>query len=197
MSTKRGQSHLILLLLANSPLASLPRLVQGLRTSCLIVFGQTIGNQDLLSSYPDIVLKHGVFVCSPEQVIHHCRWLLCKRLKNGVPEHQICLKIYMMASILQDSTGSTTCPNRFMKSLSNLFSYNSIFCKVLMFYLWPIEHKQWPMKAFHISRKAFTKFCWRQQNQERAWSCRLTRKTLHNSASFPISRVMRCLKCMM
>ena len=41
-----------------------------------------IGDQVLLSSYLDIVFEHEVFVCSPEQVIHHCRRLLCERLKK-------------------------------------------------------------------------------------------------------------------
>ena len=41
-----------------------------------------IGDQDLLSSCLDIVFEHGVFVYSPEQVIHHCRRLLCERLKK-------------------------------------------------------------------------------------------------------------------
>ena len=51
------------------------------------------------------------------------------------------LKICRMASILQDSTWSTTCPNRFMKSLSDSFSCNLMFCKVIMFCLWRVKHK--------------------------------------------------------
>ena len=44
--------------------------------------GRTIGDQDLLSSCPDVIFKHGVLICSSEQIVHHCRWLLCARLKE-------------------------------------------------------------------------------------------------------------------
>ena len=56
--------------------------------------------------------------------------------KNGVFGLMLHLKIYKMTSILQDSTWSTTCLNHFMKSLSVSFSYNLMFCRVLMFYFW-------------------------------------------------------------
>ena len=69
-------------MLVSPPLASLPRLVQGLRTFCFVVLGQTIGDQDMLCSWLDIVFKHGVFVCSPEQVLNCCRWLLYEILKK-------------------------------------------------------------------------------------------------------------------
>ena len=42
-----------------------------------------------------------------------------------------------------------------------------------------------------------TEFYGKRWNQERAWLCRLAEKTLHISASFPMSRVMSCLECMM
>ena len=61
--------------------------------------------------------------------------------KNGVPELMFCLKICRMASLLQDSTWSIAYPNRFMKSLSDLFSYNLIFYKVLMFCFWQAKHR--------------------------------------------------------
>ena len=78
--------------MASPPLASLPRLVRGLKTSCLVVLGRMIGDQDLLSSYLDIVFEHKVFVCLPEQVIHRCRRLLCKRLKKGYAQVDISLE---------------------------------------------------------------------------------------------------------
>ena len=80
--TEGGQSSLILLMLTNLPLTILSWLVWGLKTSCLVVLGRTIGDQDLLSSCPNIVFEHGVFVCSPKQVIHRCMRLFCKRLKK-------------------------------------------------------------------------------------------------------------------
>ena len=40
-------------------------------------------------------------------------------------------------------------------------------------------------------------FYGRQWNQGRAWLCRLVGKTLHINASFPMLKVMSCLKCMM
>ena len=55
-----GRSYMILLLLANLPLASLLQMVRGLRTSCLIILGRTIGDQDLLSSCSNIVFKHKI-----------------------------------------------------------------------------------------------------------------------------------------
>ena len=61
--------------------------------------------------------------------------------KNDVPGQMFHLKIYKMASMLQDSTWSTTCLNRLMKSLSDSFSCILMFCRVLMFCLWRVEHK--------------------------------------------------------
>ena len=61
--------------------------------------------------------------------------------KNDVPEKMFHLKIYKMASMLQDFTWSTTCLNRLMKSLSDSFSCILMFCRVLMFSLWRVEHK--------------------------------------------------------
>ena len=118
-------------------------------------------------------------------------------LKNGVPRPMLRLNICRIASILQDSTWSTTCPNRFMKSMSDSFSYSLMFCRVLMFCLWWPKRKKWPKKAFEISWNMFMKFGGKRWNHERASPCRLDGKTLHNSASFLISRVMSCLKCMM
>ena len=62
-------------------------------------------------------------------------------LKNGVLGLMLHLKICRMTSILQDSTWSTTWTNCFMKFLSDSFSCNLMFCRVLMFYFWRAKHK--------------------------------------------------------
>ena len=61
--------------------------------------------------------------------------------KKGVLKQMFLLKICKMASILHDSTWSTTCLNRFTNSLRNSFSCIFMFCKVLMFCLYRAEHR--------------------------------------------------------
>ena len=65
-----------------SSLVNLPRLVQGLRTPCLIILRQMISDQDLLRGWSDIILEHRILVYSPEQVIHRCKQFLRKRLEK-------------------------------------------------------------------------------------------------------------------
>ena len=66
---------------------------------------------------------------------------LARNSKNGVPRQIFLLKICKMASMLQDSTWSTTCLNRFTNSLKDSFSCILMFCRVLMFNLWHAEHR--------------------------------------------------------
>ena len=67
-------------------------MVLGLRTAGLIVLGWAIGDQDLLRSCSDFVFKHRIFISLSKQVIHRCRWLLCKRLKKGYAQVDISLE---------------------------------------------------------------------------------------------------------
>ena len=80
---EEGEYNLLLLPVV-SPLVSLPQLVWRLRTPSIIILGWMISDQNLLRSCSDIVFKHRIFVCSPEQVIHRRRWLLWEGLKNGI-----------------------------------------------------------------------------------------------------------------
>ena len=114
---------------------------------------------------------------------------LVRDSKKGVPGHILLLKICRTTSMLQDSTWSIACLNRFTNFLKDLVSCIFMFFRVLMFYLCHAKHRYCPIKASDRSQKLFV--CpW---NHEKVWSWRLTGKTLHNSASFPISRVMSCL----
>ena len=61
--------------------------------------------------------------------------------KNGMLGQMLYLKICKMASMMQDSTWSMACPNRFMKSLRDSFSCILMFYRVLMLCLWRAEHK--------------------------------------------------------
>ena len=66
---------------------------------------------------------------------------LVRDSKNGVPRQMFLLKICRMTSMLQDSTWSMICLNHFMNSLKDSFSFILMFCMVLMFCLWRVEHR--------------------------------------------------------
>ena len=89
-------------------------------------------------------------------------------LKNGVPRQMLLLKVCKMASMLQDSTWSTTYLNHFTNSLKDSFSCILRFCKVLMFCLWRVEQKQCPTKASDRSPTIVIEFFGRRCNHERA-----------------------------
>ena len=70
------------LLLAVLPLIGLTQLVCGLSTSDMVIFGRSTGDQNMLSGHADVVLEHGVLVCSFEKVVHHCRQFFGERFEE-------------------------------------------------------------------------------------------------------------------
>ena len=95
---------------------------------------------------------------------------LTRGSNKGVPEQILLLKIWRTTSMLQDSTWSMTCLNLFTNSLNDSFSCIFMFCKVLMFCLCCVEHRNCPTKASDISQKLFTEFNEKWWNHERDWS---------------------------
>ena len=54
----------------------------GFRVSGWVVPDISTGDQDLLGCCADIVLKHGVLICSFEQIVHRCWGFLGKKFKE-------------------------------------------------------------------------------------------------------------------
>lgn len=77
-----GKANLAWLLLLILSLSNLPLLAYDLRAPGRVIPGRSIGDHDLLSGCVDVVLKHGVFVHSLEQIIHCCWRFFEERLKK-------------------------------------------------------------------------------------------------------------------
>lgn len=76
------KANLAWLLLPILPLSNLPLLAYDLRAPGRVIPSRSIGDHDLLSGCADVVLKHGVFVHSVEQIVYCCWRFFGKRFKK-------------------------------------------------------------------------------------------------------------------